>query len=185
MSKGYYRSGFKKKTAKSFLVDLILSGEDYGCEVCRTKDPDVLTRHHKISQRFKKDNSTRNLVSLCRRDHDLVEKFYEWILKFNAPELFSKHKYVERKKKWLDTIEHAITHPHNGVPYKLLKEFNLDDKFFSISDRAMKLRIIKNIRREYDDSLNEVNNSIKNKVLSTVNWDNLYKNARHYARNKV
>jgi hypothetical protein len=175
----------RAKTKNSFLSLLCLNGSDYGCEVCGTKDISILTRHHKLPQSLFKDNSLPNLKCLCREDHDLVERFYEWVIAFNVPySLYKKRREIESKIGRIASIRSVLRDPKMPPPTRsAYGDLNLSVNYYN-DNNAGKLRRLEILKIEYLNRRNSIHWQINEIILKTVNWDDLYIYAVQYAKSK-
>lgn len=177
------KSDLKAKNINVFLSLLSLNGFDYGCEVCGTKERSVLTRHHVVRQSMRKDDSLNNLVCLCREDHDMVERFYDWIISFHVPyKLWKKRRELDAmvgRAGSLMSVLKSNSHPANhmyqglGVSGKFIKD-----------NSAGKLRRLEQIKNNYVDQRRSIEKQINEIVLKAVDWDNLYTYAVQYVKFK-
>lgn len=173
----------RAKTKASFLSLLHDAGEDAKCDVCLTRDTEVLTRHHVLRQSIKKDNSLSNLKSLCREDHDIVEGFYNWIISFNTPySLYKKRKKAETRLSLIGTAGSLVA-KNQPLPKKLLRALGLGKYFnkLSASRKSNDIQVLKSkIRKHRESILLEINNFL----LNAIDWEYLYANSVEYAKKK-
>lgn len=177
--------GPKAKTKNSFISLLCLNGVDYGCEVCGTKDTDVLTRHHKIRQSMMKDNSLSNLVCLCREDHDMVEKFYDWIISFNIPyKLWKQRRELDAVIGRAGSLISILKDPTKPAPtHFAYADLDVSGKFLK-DNKVGKIRRLDQIKNESIEQRRSIDKQINNIVLKAINWDNLYIYAVQYVKSK-
>lgn len=76
------------------VVDETLERDDYTCQVCQTNEN--LTVHHIIRLADKGPDDVTNTITLCRKDHDEIERLYN--TGHESPLTF--YKWLERR--WRD-----------------------------------------------------------------------------------
>lgn len=175
---------FDLKYKAEYIKYLKYHNLDYSCQVCGTKDESLLTRHHKIRKSIKLDNSVENLVPLCRSCHDVVEKFYDWIISLNIPSLAKRAKILREKNTLAISILNGISHGQLPGPTKF-EVFGFNENFVKKNKfRDLKM-IFTYVVNSSKADLNEINREINSILLEKVDFNELYSNSIEYARKKL
>lgn len=172
-------------STKDFKMILERLGRKYACEVCGIEKEEFLTRHHKIRRSIKKDNRITNLVCVCRDCHDVIEKFYDWIISFNAPMLWKAYKELLNKHCGISGMIFCISDIRNGFPpIQKMERYGIDETFYWDLNRREQIEFLKNLQLVIQNSYSVAEANLNRAVIKTIDFNRLYQYSVEYARSK-